>query len=105
MDLAQSEVGNQILQAPIAYVTRAILASHSSIRAVMAVGSDGGVLAHERALDSGDDNPTNDEYPFLFQVPQSCMLMLVRTNRPLVGAEIQNNIMRLLRTRCYPITQ
>ena len=73
----QSEARAPIVQAPIAWVARRLLASDELVKAVMVTGGGGKVLAHERALGYEGDLDL-DELSLLFYVPMHGLLFYIR---------------------------
>jgi hypothetical protein len=100
----QSKVRAPLVQAPIAWVTRSILASHHSVQAVMAVDENGRVLAYERAADSDDkESVEGGDYKLLFFVPLPRVLFFLRLNAP-YSRELTDRILRILEFPSFGLT-
>jgi hypothetical protein len=92
----QSEVRAPLVQAPIAWVARRLLASDESVQAVMVMQTNGKVLAHERALDCEVDFPDGDHYSLLYHAPGPRLLFYVRLGKQPKGTEILDRIEAIL---------
>ena len=89
----QSEVRAPLVQAPIAWVARRLLATDPSVQVVMVMGGDGKVLAHERALGYDEDKiPIDEGCSLLYYAPSNGLLFYVRTNRQPMSGEIPSRI-------------
>jgi len=102
----QSEVRAPLVQAPIAWVARKLLASDGSVQAVMVLGSDGKVLAYERAIDDDQSDPIEwEDFPLLFYAPGPGILFYVRLAKRPMGDEIPNRISAILDSPSLTITR
>jgi hypothetical protein len=98
----QSEVRAPLIQAPIAWVTRRILASSNTIQAVMAVDDAGKVLAHERASDYED--LIDEDFPLLFFAPVPRVLFLLKLSSPSTE-EVEKGVRRILTYPAFGLTR
>ena len=102
----QSEVRAPLIQAPIAWVARRLLASDGSVQAVMVIGSSGKVLAHERALGGTESSSFEEEgFPMLFYASGPGLLFYVRLDKQPMGDEIPNRISAILDSPSFAITR
>jgi hypothetical protein len=100
-----SEVRAPLVQAPIAWVARSLLASDASVRAVMVLGDDGKILAHERALGEDEfDSLEGQDHPLLFYASGPRLLFFVRLNEEPTGKEISDRIMATIKSPSFSIT-
>jgi hypothetical protein len=101
-----SEARVPLVQAPIAMVARTLLASDSSVQAVMVMEGDGKVLAHERAIDVDEiDSIEGEDYPLLFYASRPNLLFFVRLKKQPTGGEISNRIMSTISSLSFEMTQ
>jgi len=102
----QSEARAPLIQAPIAWVARRLLATDASVEAVMIVGREGKVLAHERAIGYDEDDSTEGEgHPLLFYAQDIGLLFYVKLGKHPRDEEIPNRIMAIIRSPSFCITR
>jgi len=101
----QSAVKAPLVQAPIAYLARRLLACDSSVKAVMAVGYHGEVLAHERTISYSEDEATGlEESSLMYYVPTSGVLFYVRLNNQPKGDRLPLRIQAMINSPTSAIT-
>lgn len=100
-----SEARAPLVQAPIAMVARKLLASDVSVQAVMVIGGDGKVLAHERAIDDDEiDSIEGEDYPLLFYASSPNLLFFVRLSKQPTGGEISDRMMSTIGSPSFAMT-
>jgi hypothetical protein len=102
----QSEIRAQQIQEPVAFVARRILGSDADVQAVMVMGEDGRVLAHERALDDGEfDSHEEEERPLLFYAPGPRLLYFVCLGNKSNVGDISDRIMATISSASLTMTR
>jgi hypothetical protein len=77
-----SEAPAPLVQAPIAWVARGLLATDDSVKAVMVLGDDGKVLAHERALGFEEQETLeDDDHTVLFCASERRVIFFLRLSK------------------------
>ena len=94
------------VQAPIAWAARRLLATDESVQAVMVVGDDGRVLAHERVLDYYEGDPMKGEcHPLLFYVPRAKLLFYVRLSKRPIDERVSWRIQGVIDSPSFVISR
>jgi hypothetical protein len=86
----------QLALATTSWTARKLIAVDDSVMAVMVVGADGKILAHETAVGYDKGDRRDEDYPLLFFVPPQGHLFLLRLNKQPVGNEIANRVLSLI---------
>jgi len=95
-----------LVQAPIAWVARRLLASDESVEAVMVVTYEGKVLAYERAIDSDTSEAVETEdHSLFYYAPNPGLLFYVRLGSRSEGTEIPDRIESILNSPSFSITR
>ena len=102
----RSEVKAPLIQAPIAWVARRLLACDRSVAAVMILARDGKILAHERALEYEEiDSLGGESYPLLFYARGQGLIFYVSLDEKLTGEEIPNRILATIESPSFAMTR
>jgi hypothetical protein len=101
----QSQVKAPIVQAPIAWAARRLLASDLSVQAVMVVGHGGKVLAHEIALDYDETDPFKEGHPMLYYAPTAGLLFYIRLSGRPTDQAIPSRIEQIINSPAFANTQ
>ena len=99
-----AETGRSIMNVPVAFVARGILASDSSVQSVMMLDYDGKVVAYERAAEATEYGPP-EGHPLLLTVPDSRLLVYLRFTDSAKRGVLVSLISRILGSPSVPYTQ
>jgi hypothetical protein len=93
-------------QAPVALLARSLLAADHSITAVMVVGKEGRVMAHERAIgyEEGDAG-TESGRPVLFYAPERGLVFFVRLSGTEPDARVCDRLVAMIESKNLSITR
>ena len=95
-----------MVQAPIAWVARKLLASDSSVQAVMIMRDDGSLLAHERAIGYDESEPLlGAESSIIYYAPGPGLVLYVRTDRRTAKGELSAQIEAILLSPSPSVTR
>jgi hypothetical protein len=101
-----SEIRAQTIQEPIAFVARRLLALDVDVQAVMVVGDDGRVLAHERALDDDEFDSFEEEgHPLLFYASGPRLLFYLRVSRQSTVEDISDRVIATISSPTFTMTR
>jgi hypothetical protein len=101
----QSQVKAPIVQAPIAWVARRLLASDLSVQAVMVVGYGGKVLAHEIAQDFDEVDSSKESHSMLYYAPAPGLLFYVRLSKTPTDQAISYRVEQIINSPTFAITR
>jgi hypothetical protein len=95
----QSEAKAPVVQAPVAWVARRLLASDSSVQTVMVIAENGKVLALESVTDDDQKDPFATEgQQLIYYVPASGLTFCVRLGKEAAGIQVTSRIEAMLRS-------
>jgi hypothetical protein len=101
----QSQVKAPLVQAPTSWVARELLASAPSVQAVMVLGDDGKVLAHERAVGYEGDVAPERERSLTYYSPRFGLIFYIRTNGNPADGDLSGRIEAIIESPAPPITR
>lgn len=101
----RSEVRAPLVRAPAVWVARELLASAPCVQAVMILGDDGKVLAHERAIGYEESEAPWEEHSLIYHAPRFGLIFYVRTNGKPAGGELSARIEAMVESPTPAITR
>jgi len=92
----RSEVKAPLVQAPTGWVARGLLASDPCVQAVMVLGDDGKVLAHERAIGYEEGEPPEKDHSIIYYARRYGLIFYLRTNGERADRELSARIEEII---------
>ena len=100
-----SEVRAPLVEAPVGWVARKLLASAPCVQAVMVLTDDGKVLAHERAIGYEEGEAPESDHSIIYYTRQYGLIFYVRTNRELAEGELSARIEAIIESPSPVVTR
>jgi hypothetical protein len=88
----RSEVRAPLVQAPAGWVARRLLASAPCVQAVMVLGDDGKVLAHERAIGCRESEASEMDHSMIYYARSYSLIFYLRMTGEPVDGELSARI-------------